>query len=161
MSQGHDTGTTAGDVPDNAVFLAYHDSTFGFSIQYVEGWQVTRDPNGVSIRDKDSSEVIQVVPGQTDVAAYISGTDLPGLQGQAGFKLTKQDTIKVGAHYVNHLAFEILSPADAVTGKQVPSSVDRYYMPGQNGLAVVSLSTPKGVDNVDAFRQMVESFQWA
>ena len=161
MSQGPDTGTTAGDVPDNAVFLTYHDSTVKFSIQYVEGWQVTRDPNGVSIRDKDSSEVIQVVAGQTDVAAYISATDLPGLQAQAGFKLIKQDTVKVGAHYVNHLAYEILSPADPVTGKQVPSSADRYYMPGTNGLAVVSLSTPKGVDNVDAFRQMIESFQWA
>jgi hypothetical protein len=161
MSQGPDTGTTAGDVPDNAVFLTYHDSTVKFSIQYVEGWQVTRDPNGVSIHDKDSSEVILVVAGQTDAAAYISATDLPGLHAQAGFKLIKQDTVKVGAHYVNHLAYEILSPADPVTGKQVPSSADRYYMPGTNGLAVVSLSTPKGVDNVDAFRRMIESFQWA
>jgi hypothetical protein len=39
--------------------------------------------------------------------------------------------------------------------------VDRYYVPGANGLAIVSLSTPKGVDNVDAFRQMIESFKWA
>jgi hypothetical protein len=43
----------------------------------------------------------------------------------------------------------------------VPSTVDRYYVPGPTGLAIVSLATPKGVDNVDAFRQMIESFTWA
>jgi len=39
--------------------------------------------------------------------------------------------------------------------------VDRYYVPGPAGLAIVSLSTPDGVDNVDAFRQMIASFAWA
>jgi hypothetical protein len=162
-SQEPDTGagTTIGDVPDNAVFLTFKDSTAGFSIQYVEGWQVTRDPGGVTIRDKDSSEVIQIGPAQTDVASYVSSTDLPALRRQAGFQLARQDTVKVGAHYVVHLVFDIPSAPDAVTGKQVPSTVDRYYIPGPNALAIVSLSTPKGVDNVDAFRQMIESFAWA
>jgi hypothetical protein len=162
-SQEPDTGagTAAGDVPDNAVFLTYRDPAAGFSIQYVEGWQVTRDANGVSVRDKDSSETVQIGAPQTDVAGYVSGTDLPALRQQAGFSLGKQDTVKVGAHYVVHLTYDIPSPPDPVTGKQVPSTVDRYYVPGPKGLAIVSLSTPKGVDNVDAFRQMIESFAWA
>jgi hypothetical protein len=48
-----------------------------------------------------------------------------------------------------------------VTGKQVPLTVDRYYVPGSGGLAIVSLATPDGVDNVDAFRQMIDSFTWS
>jgi hypothetical protein len=48
-----------------------------------------------------------------------------------------------------------------VTGKSVASTVDRYYVPGAGSLAVVTLSTPTGVDNVDAFRQMIESFRWS
>ncbi|HEX3428329.1 MAG TPA: hypothetical protein VHS36_05945 [Candidatus Limnocylindrales bacterium] len=162
-SQEPDTGagTATGDVPDNAVFLTYRDATNGFSIQYVEGWQVTKDPTGVTIRDKDSSEVVQVGAAQTDVASYVSGTDLPALRQQAGFKLVKQDTVKVGARSLVHLVYDVPSPPDPVTGKQVPSTVDRYYVPGPSGLATVSLSTPKGVDNVDAFRQMIESFKWA
>ena len=154
------TGTTTGDVPDNAVFLTYKDPTLGFSIQYVEGWQVTRDPGGVTIRDKDSSELVQVVPPQSDVAGYVSGTDLPALRQQTGFSLIRQDTVRVGTKSFIHLVYDIPSPPDPVTGKQVPSAVDRYYVPGPSGLAVVSLSTPKGVDNVDAFRQMIESFKW-
>jgi hypothetical protein len=153
-------GTTAGDVPDNAVFLTYQQVTIGFSIQYVEGWQVTTQPDGVDIHDKDSSETVSVVSLPKDVAAYIASTDLPALQPQAGFKFVKQDTVKVGSSTYHHLVYHILSPVDPVTGKRVPSTVDRYYVPGSMGLAVVSLSTPDGVDNVDAFRQMIESFTW-
>ncbi len=154
-------GTTAGDVPDNAVFLTYQQANLGFSIQYVEGWQVTTQSDGVVIRDKDSSETVTVVDLPGDVAGFIGSTDLPSLQGQAGFKLVKQNTVKVGATSYHHLVYHILSPADPVTGKQVPSTVDRYYVPGPAQLAIVSMSTPDGVDNVDAFRQMIESFKWS
>jgi hypothetical protein len=161
-SQASDIGgsTAAGDVPDNAVFLTYQQASIGFSIQYVEGWQVTTQPDGVVIHDKDSSETVTAAALPSDVAAYISSTDLPSLQSQAGYKLVKQDTVKVGSSNYHHVVYHILSPADPVTGKQVPSTVDRYYLPGTSQLAVVSLSTPDGVDNVDAFRQMIESFRW-
>jgi hypothetical protein len=163
-SQPPDTGgsTTTGDVPDNAVFLTYKDVAHGFSIQYVEGWQVTTRADGVVIHDKDSSETVAVVAPPSDIGVYISGTDLPALQAQGGFKLVRQDKVKVGAtRSYDHLVFEVLSPPDPVTGKQIPSTVDRYYVPGTTSLAIVSLLTPNGVDNVDAFRQMIESFKWS
>lgn len=160
-SQAPDTGTTSGDVPDNAVFLSYRDPKLGYTIQYVEGWQVSQTADGVAIRDKDSSEQVQVVPAATDVANYVSATDLPALDRQAGFKLIKQDTVTVNGTALVHLAYDIPSAPDPVTGKQVPSAVDRYYVAGPSGLAIVSLATPNGVDNVDAFRQMIESFTWA
>jgi hypothetical protein len=152
--------TAAGDVPDNAAFLTYRGGTPAFSIQYVEGWQVTSQPDGVVIRDKDSSETVAIAAPATDPAAWIASTDLPALQAQAGFKLDKQDRVKVGSSRYEHLVYHLPAPLDPVTGKQVPSTIDRYYVPGPAGLAVVSLSTPDGVDNVDAFRQMIESFKW-
>jgi hypothetical protein len=162
-SQEPDTGggTTSGDVPDNAVYLTYHNAGNGFSILYVEGWQVSTKADGVIIRDKDSSERVSVVSPTSDVAGYVKSTDLPALSSQPGFKLVKQDVVKVGKASLVHLVYHLPSPPDPVTGKQVPSTVDRYYVPGPSGLAVVSLSTPDGVDNVDAFRQMIESFKWA
>ena len=152
--------TAAGDIPDNAVFLTFHGTSPVFSIQYVEGWQVTRQSDGVVIRDKDSSETVTVV-APADVATYLASTDLPALRAQSGFKLVTQDTVKVGATRYVHLVFHLPAAPDPVTGKEVPSTVDRYYVPGPTGLAVVSLSTPDGVDNVDAFRQMIESFKWS
>jgi hypothetical protein len=73
----------------------------------------------------------------------------------------RQDTVNVGSTSYVHLAFHQESPPDSVTGKQVPQTVDRYYVPGTGALAVVSLATPDGVDNVDAFRQMITSFRWS
>lgn len=154
-------GTTSGDIPDNAVFLDYHSASPAFSIQYVEGWQVTSQLDGVVIRDKDSSEAVVIVASQPDVSGYVASTDLPALQAQAGFRLVKQDTVVVGALTYVHLAYNVTSPPDAVTGKQLPLAVDRYYVPGSGGLAIVILATPGGVDNVDAFRQMIESFAWS
>lgn len=152
--------TAAGDIPDDAVFLTYTGTSPRFSIQYVEGWQVSQQPNGVVIRDKDSSETVAVVAA-TDPRGFLSSTDLPDLQSRSGFKLLEQDEVKVGAASYQHLVFQLLAPPDPVTGKQVPSTVDRYYVPGPLGLALISLSTPDGVDNVDAFRQMIQSFSWS
>lgn len=150
----------AGDVPDNAVFLTYKDPASGFRIQYVEGWQVASAASGVTIRDKDSSEQVALQALPADVPAFVSGTDLPGLKALGGFSLVKQDAVKVGSASYQHLQYHALSAPDPVTGKQVPTLVDRYYVPGGSQLAVVTLSTPDGVDNVDAFRQMIGSFAW-
>ncbi len=163
QSQTPDTGagTTTGDVPDNAIYLTYRQAALHFSIKYVEGWQLTTQPDGVVIRDKDSSETVAVVNYAGDPGAYVTSTDLPALQAQAGFQLVKRDIVKVGSTSLVHLVFHLPSPPDPVTGKQVPSTVDRYYVPGSGVLAIVSLATPDGVDNVDAFRIMIESFKWS
>lgn len=150
----------AGDVPDNAVFLTYKDPASGFRIQYVEGWQVASAAGAVTIRDKDSSEQVALQALPADVPAFVSGTDLPGLKALAGFSLLKQDAVGVGSASYQHLQYRALSAPDPVTGKRVPTLVDRYYVPGASQLAVVTLSTPDGVDNVDAFRQMIGSFAW-
>jgi hypothetical protein len=156
-----EASTPAGDVPDNAVFLTYRDAQAGFSIQYVEGWQVQPSSDGVTIHDKDSSETVAILPLPPDVGSWVRSTDLPALQGEAGFALIGRDTVAIGGASVIHLAYHQLSPPDPVTDKRVASTVDRYYVPGAGGLAVVTLSTPDGVDNVDAFRQMIDSFAWA
>lgn len=144
------------------MFLTYSDATNKFSVVYVEGWQVTPTADGVAIRDKDSSETVQIVHSVSDIPSYISTTDLPALQAQSGFALDTQDLVGVNGQQLNHLVYHAPSPPDPVTGKQVPSTIDRYYVSGANGdVAVVTLSTPDGVDNVDAFREMIKSFTWA
>jgi hypothetical protein len=153
-------GTTYGDVPDDAVFLEYQGTAPAYTIQYVEGWQVSQQPDGVVIRDKDSSEVVVIVPTTSDVKGYVASTDLPALQGQVGFELVRQDTVKVNGRNEVHLVYHLPASPDPVTGKRVPSTIDRYYIAGPTGLAIVTLSTPDGVDNVDAFRQMIDSFKW-
>ena len=52
------------------------------------------------------------------------------------------------------------APRTPVTGKRVTLSVDRYYLTHAGKDAIVDLGTPVGVDNVDAYRLMIESFRW-
>jgi hypothetical protein len=47
-----------------------------------------------------------------------------------------------------------------VTGKRVTLLVDRYELAKNGKRATVELGTPRGVDNVDAYRMMIESFRW-
>jgi hypothetical protein len=42
----------------------------------------------------------------------------------------------------------------------VTLTVDRYVLAKSGKRAVVDLGTPVGVDNVDAYRMMIESFRW-
>ena len=52
------------------------------------------------------------------------------------------------------------SAANAVTGKRVTLTVDRYYLTHAGKAAIVDLGSPLGVDNVDAYRLMIQSFRW-
>jgi hypothetical protein len=38
--------------------------------------------------------------------------------------------------------------------------VDRYALAHAGRVAIVDLGTPVGVDNVDAYKRMIESFKW-
>jgi hypothetical protein len=47
-----------------------------------------------------------------------------------------------------------------VTGKQVTLLVDRYVVSRGGKRAILDLGTPRGVDNVDAYKLIVRSFKW-
>ena len=53
-----------------------------------------------------------------------------------------------------------MSAPDPVTGKRLKIVVDRYEYAHGGKVAVLELATPDGVDNVDAYRMISESFKW-
>jgi hypothetical protein len=68
--------------------------------------------------------------------------------------------LPASAHAVK-AAYTTQSAPNPVTGKRVVLIVDRYVLAGPGGrVATVDLGTPKGVDNVDAYRMMSQSFAW-
>ena len=154
----------SGDVPDNAVFVTYTSPTGGYSIQYVEGWTVTEQANhGVAITDIDSAEVVQIVAAPAGkLTDYVTGTDEPQLKAQVqDYQRVDLKTVQVHNQPVVVLSYTSTSAPDPVTGKQRAVTSLRYYLPGSNGkLAILTLTTPPEVDNVDAFKQMLESFTW-
>ena len=59
------------------------------------------------------------------------------------------------------IVYRTVSAPNPVTGKRVTLSVDRYYVWKQGRRAVLDLGCPVGVDNVDAYRLISESFRWS
>jgi hypothetical protein len=150
---------TNGDIPDTATYLTYHGP--GFSVKYVEGWGILKLRQGVQISDKDTSETVSISHTKTGVASA-AGTDVSRFKHSLPqFRLLARRTVRLQPGSAVYLQYRTLSAQDPVTGKRVPVVVDRYYVPGAGRQAVISLSTPVGVDNVDAFRLIARSFRWS
>jgi hypothetical protein len=119
-----------GDIPDNQTFLLFRDRTAGYSIRYPEGWARKGSANDVTFQEKANVIHIVVRKGAP--------------RSKPGEKVTSSR----------------MSAPDPVTGKRLKLVIDRYEYGKGGKVAVLDLSTPEGVDNVDAYRLISESFKW-
>lgn len=119
-----------GDIPDNQNFLLFRNPGAGYSIRYPEGW--ARKGSGSDVTFREKANVIHVVVRRG------------APRSAPGVKTTYSRT----------------SAPDPVTGKRLKLVVDRYEYGRGEMVAVLDLSTPEGVDNVDAYRLISESFKW-
>jgi hypothetical protein len=156
--QAEANSAAAGDIPDNQVFLVFRNGAARYSMKYPEGWAQRGSGKSVTFRDKSNIVRIVVGPGPAATAASVN-RDVGGLQGvhvqQAPQALT------VSGRPAVKVVYSTTSAPNAVTDKRVQLVVDRYYLWKGGRLAVVDLGTPQGVDNVDAYRLMIESFRWS
>jgi hypothetical protein len=79
-----------------------------------------------------------------DKGNYVHLVIKPGNAGQAKGKTTIRK----------------LGPPDPVTGKRPLLIIDRYAYSKGGKVATLDEATPKGVDNVDAYRLISKSFRW-
>jgi hypothetical protein len=155
--QAEARAAATGDVPDNQVFLVFNDPGGGYSMKYPEGWAQAGSGAHVTIRDKNNIVRVLVRRGPLPTAAA-ARTELAASAG-ARLRSAPRATRLAGAPALA-LVYTTRSAANAVTGKRVTLVVDRYYLARGGKVAVVDLGTPEGVDNVDAYRLMIESFRW-
>jgi hypothetical protein len=150
----------AGDIPDNQVFLILTNTDRGYSIKYPEGWAQRGSANSVTFRDKNNLVRVSVRPGGS-VTLAAAQAEMRLLEQQTpSLRLRRASDVTVGSRHAVKVVYSTRSAPNPVTGKSVTLVVDRYYVPGGGKHAVVDLGTPEGVDNVDAYRLMIESFRW-
>jgi hypothetical protein len=149
-----------GDIPDSQNFLTLKAPGLRVSMIYPEGWTVQEAGGGVSIRDKNNLVRIALANGpapttssvQAQLAALQRST--PGLTAGTAQTITLKSGTAIKATYTTQ------SAPNPVTGKQVTLNVDRYELARGGRVATVELGSPVGVDNVDAYKRMIESFKW-
>jgi hypothetical protein len=156
--QAEANSAAAGDIPDNQVFLVFRNHSAGYSMKYPEGWAQQGAGNQVTFRDKNNIVRI-VVAGGAAPTRSLAQTDVAHL---AGAKIEKPaEAMTISGRPAFKVVYSTESAPNAVTGKRVKLVVDRYYVWKGGRRAVVDLGTPVGVDNVDAYRLMMESFRWS
>ena len=152
--------TAAGDIPDNQQFLTFKNPTGGYSIKYPEGWARSGSGTNVTFQDKSNTITITVTHGL--------GADAL-LRRQAAKQQAASDpclspgtpqTATVGPNQAVKVTYTTRGAKSPVTGQRNKVTVDRYVFFKGGKVATVDLSNPVGVDNVDAYRMISESFRW-
>jgi PsbP len=167
-SSGSSTASTAaeaqsaatGDIPDNQTFLTYKDPSAGYSIVYPEGWTRKGTGSDVTFQDKQNVIHVQVSTGSKPTTSSVQ-QDLAKLQGSdPTLKPGQPQQVTINSQPVIKVTYTKQGPPDPVTGKRLTIIVDRYVYYSNRKVAVLDLATPVGVDNVDAYKMISESFKW-
>ena len=158
--QGEAQSAATGDIPDNQVYVTFSNARAGYAIKYPEGWAQSGNGRRVVFRDKNNLVRIVVASGphatlataRADMQALLRAVPSLKFQSPVATRISSAPAIKV--------TYTTQSAPNPVTNKRVTLTVDRYYLFRSGKRAVVDLGTPVGVDNVDAYRMMIQSFRW-
>jgi hypothetical protein len=142
-----------GDIPDNQAFVAYAPPGGGYSVKVPEGWARTASGGAVTFTDKLNSIRMQSLPASSAPTVESVKADVP--------KIADVSTVQRQAGSAVLAKYVARARADAVTNRSGQNDVERYVF-FHNGRAVVlTLSGPKGADNVDPWRIVTDSLHWS
>ena len=158
--QGEAQAAATGDIPDSQVYVVFADSRAGYSIKYPEGWAQSGSGNRVTFYDKNNLVRTVVQQGGAPTLAQVSA-ELKALKtATPSLRFQPPQRIHIGGRPAIKVVYTTASAPNPVTNKRVQLSVDRYYLARGGKRAIVDLGSPVGVDNVDGYRLMVQSFRW-
>jgi hypothetical protein len=149
-----------GDIPDSQNFLTLKTQHLRISMIYPEGWAVQEGPSGVSITDKNNLVRIALSQGAAPTTAAVQAQLAALKRTTPALSTGTVNTITLKSGPAVKATYTTQSAPNPVTGKQVTLMVDRYALSHGGRVAIVELGTPTGVDNVDAYKRMIESFKW-
>jgi hypothetical protein len=149
-----------GDIPDNQVFLTFTDAAAGYRMSYPEGWTRRGDRSDVTFSDKNNIVRVVIAKGPAATVASVQ-SELTALRRKyPTLKFTAPRAVTLRSGPAIKATYTTESAPNPVTGKSVLLIVDRYELARGGRRATVDLATAKGVDNVDAYRMMIQSFRW-
>ena len=149
-----------GDIPDNQQFLTFKNPSAGYSILYPQGWARKGSGSDITFSDKDNSVEVKIGSGGRPTVSSASAELKQEASTDPTLKPGTPQTVTVGSSPAIHVLYHVQGPPDPVTGKKPTLMVDRYELASKGRLATVNESTPVGVDNVDAYRKIIQSFRW-
>jgi hypothetical protein len=152
----------AGDIPDNQVYVPYRPSRATFSVKVPEGWSQTTRGAVTHFTDKLNSIDVQAHPARrAPTVASVRGPELKAVAANA--KAYKPGTVSTVSRTPGRAVlatYQTAGSPNPVTGKTKPDAVERYAFFHNGQEVVLTLSGPKGADNVDPWRIVTDSLRW-
>jgi hypothetical protein len=153
--------TAAGDIPDNQQFLTFRNRSGGYSISYPEGWARSGNGDAVTFQDKSNTITIKVAQGTKPTTASVAAELKRERTSDPCLNAGSPQATTAGPNQVIKATYRTQGQKSPVTGQWPRITVDRYVYFKGGRVATVDLATPVGVDNVDAYRMISESFRWS
>jgi hypothetical protein len=152
-----------GDIPDNQAYVAYSPPGAGYSVKVPEGWSRITAHGATTFTDKLNSITMQTRPAAAPMTVGGAGrSEIRKLaQSARGFHAGRVSTVHRSAGRAIRITYTAKGRPDPVTGRAVTDAVERYvFFHGGKDL-VLTLSGPKGADNVDPWRIVTDSVSWS
>jgi hypothetical protein len=161
VNPNHAEVSPSGDIPDNQAFVAYT-APGGYSVKTPEGWSRTTSAGATSFTDKLNAIRIETARASAaPTVARVKSTDIPKLASTVkGFKLTSVGQVHRRAGTAVRIAYTGEGAPDTVTGKVSHNAIERYIFFHNGREAVLTLTAPRGADNVDPWKIVTDSVRW-
>jgi hypothetical protein len=145
----------SGDIPDNQAYVRFAPPGARFSVKVPEGWARTAGAGAVTFTDKLNSIRMEAQAASGPLApGSAKGSAPSGAQG------VKASTVKRTAGTATLVSYQAQSSPDAVTGKTRTNAVEQYSFFHAGRRVVLTLTAPKGADNVDPWRIVTNSLRF-
>ncbi|MEY2441586.1 MAG: hypothetical protein QOJ46_1012 [bacterium] len=151
-----------GDIPDNQAYVPYSAPGTTVSVKVPEGWSRSSNGAATTFTDKLNSITIEqrTAPGAASVT-QVKQADIPALaKSVKGFKLESVAKLQRKSGPVVRVRYLAAAKVNPVTGKGGTDAVERYLFTKSGKLLVLTLSGPKGADNVDPWKIVTDSVTW-
>ena len=152
-----------GDIPDDQAFVSYSPPGSHYSVKVPEGWARTSAGGAVTFTDKLNAISMQEVTASAPLtASRASQTEVPKLaRSVKGFQAGRVDTVTRHGGRAVRISYLADAKADPVTGKAGKDAVERYVFFKNGHELILTLSGPKGADNVDPWKIVSDSVRWS
>jgi hypothetical protein len=149
-----------GDIPDTQAFLTFRNPAGGYAIQYPEGWAQRGAAADVTFQDKNNVIHAALAHGGAPTAAAVTAQLAQERTRVPSLTYGTASAVAINGAPVLKISYSTLSQPNSVTGRRVQLLVDRYVYSHGGKILTVDLGTPKGVDNIDAYKKIARSLRW-
>lgn len=154
---------TAGDIPDNQVYVPFTTAGGLVTVSVPEGWSRSSDGAATIFSDKSNTMRIDTVArGSAPTVASATTEELPAIASTTlGYVPGAVSTVRRDSGVAVLITYHATSAVNPVTGRSVTEAVERYEFWRNGQEVIVTLSGPVGADNVDPWRTVTDSVQWS